>query len=405
MYIKYVFISMFFVMDESVKKILKSQLEAIKQQRLKEWGTVSEDETKEVEYFIENYEKFCYPTKKTKDGTVLLEWEKQHKVPKVFLDFFSESEKWLYQYDLKINKISDNPIPTSQLLREDDFYVILEKEWKRSYIFEKFLFSYVLEGKISWVIKRIQSHTKLSSDDWQILSGFISYQYVRTDNFIQNIKESHEFSARVRAMHSYDTFEQFQWMIERMKKETWKDVWDARKLYDYMKSWEYDIIAPRESIIWDVLKFGNWFRPTFLSWHYEVLETNKSNFFLVSDNPFFMIPPKWWRKGVWVWLLYPPSTEKIIPINSKQCLRIWLDPKWEKWVWMSYRTINHKETNRINQYICRNATRFILSKNKEYLSQLLKNIDFIKVNDEKNCNKFHYDNGFKIQIGQQLYPL
>lgn len=392
-------------MDESVKEILKSQLESIKQQRLKEWWTVSEEETKEVEYFLENYEEICYPTKKTKDWEIPLEWERQHKVPKVLLDFFANSEWWLFQYDLKNKKVSDKAIPTSNVLKEEDFYVISEKDWKRSYIFEKFLFRLVLEWNIGNVIRKIQKKESLTPRDWQILSGFVSYQYVRTDSFVNSIKESTEFSIKMQSMHSYDSFEQFASHIELMKRETGKDIWDVRKLYEYMKAGNYDVNVEKQSIMWRILKLGNDFWKNFLNANYEVLETNKSNFFIISDNPFFIIPPKWRKKGEWIWLMYPINAERIIPISSKQCLRISLDPRWNWWVWVSYKTINNKETNRINHYICKNATRFILSKNREYLSQLVEEIDFAKCNWEKNYNKLVYDEWFKMQIGKQLYPL
>lgn len=379
------------------ESLAREQLAFLKTKRL-----VSAEEEASVEYLINNYDKICYPSR---DWVNLLEWERQHKVPKFFLNWFSDWDNCLYQYDLKTKEISWSKIPTKSVLTEEDFYVIPEKDWKKSYFFEKFIFAHLLERELPWVLEKIKNKIGLVERDWQILSWFISFQYVRTDFFVNNTKESFEMSAKIHTMHGYDSFEKFESRAKFIEKETGKDLWNKKSLYEFMKSGNYDVLVDRQSIMKDVLSIGKDFREAFINWHYEVLETNKSNFFLISDNPFFMIPPKWWEKWQWLWLLFPPTVEKIIPINKKQCLRIRLEDSKSTWVSLSYRTINHKETNRINEYICKNATRFILSKDSTYLSNLIKNIDFQKVNEEKEYNKFIYDDKFKIQIVQQLYPL
>lgn len=393
-------------MDKKTKQLLKEGIDKIKQDRISMGIETSKEEEEEIAYFFDNYDKLSNPTIKWKDGQVKnLEWESQHKVPRAFLNLFSDGDNALFQYDIKEKTLSNKKINTKNLLTEDDYYVVKDKDKNRSYFFEKYIFSYLFESKISDVIKKIKNKEPLIEGDLQRLSWFIAYQYVRTDSFINFLKFDYESMIKNMSMYSYDTFEQFEQMVLNMQKKTGKDVWNIKELYEYAKKWDYDVDVHKESIIINALSLWNKIWPEFLDWNYEILETRKKSFFLVSDNPFFIIPPKDYPKWMWIWLGFPPNSEKIIPINDKQCLRIFLTGKANPWISIKYKTINYKETNRINSYICKNATRFILWKDQRYMRELVKKVDFHKSYKEKTENRFFYDKDLKLIITKQLYPL
>jgi len=61
-------------------------------------------------------------------------------------------------------------------------------------------------------------------------------------------------------------------------------------------------------------------------------------------------------------------------------------------------------TNRINTYICKNADRFILTKDKEYLKGILWRINFKILEKEKKREAVSYDKDFNLLIESQFFP-
>ena len=54
--------------------------------------------------------------------------------------------------------------------------------------------------------------------------------------------------------------------------------------------------------------------------------------------------------------------------------------------------------NRINSYICKNASRFIMSKDKKYLDDMVQKIDFEKAERERKYKSLEHDDDHKIVI-------
>lgn len=204
----------------------------------------------------------------------------------------------------------------------------------------------------------------------------------------------------------YKSFEQFEEHFKEIQKKTgYKTNVTISETYDYIQSWNYNIRVNKDHILTTVMKLANDFWPYFLNAHYEILEIRKSWFFLCSDVPFFIIPPTEWPKSKWIWLMYPIEAEKIIPLNKKQCLKITLFPKEEKnEVSWSYKYINEKMINRINTYICKNAERFIISNNKEYLRKIILRINFKILKKDKNREEIYYHKGSDKLFNNQFFP-
>jgi len=79
-----------------------------------------------------------------------------------------------------------------------------------------------------------------------------------------------------------------------------------------------------------------------------------------------------------------------------------INPNWSKRFF--YSQINQKQTNRINSYICKNAERFVLSKNKEYLLNLCNSIDFNKIDQEKNRKNIYFNKDIGLIANYNYYP-
>ena len=55
-------------------------------------------------------------------------------------------------------------------------------------------------------------------------------------------------------------------------------------------------------------------------------------------------------------------------------------------------------TNRINQFICKNADKYVLSKKKEYLDQVLKTIDYRRLQQDNNRENITFDDNLSLVI-------
>ncbi len=199
----------------------------------------------------------------------------------------------------------------------------------------------------------------------------------------------------------FKTYEDFQNHLQI----NWPKIDDPQDFYNFMNSQENNLVMSEEDSMIRSMELGNKFWLLFLNAHYEVLETRKDNFFLCSDNPFFIIPPSDWPKNIWLGIVEPRTAEKIIPISKKQCLRITIFPEEvTHWISLSYSTVNQKTTNRINQFICKNAERFIVSKEKEYLKKILETIDSKKLADDKNRERVVKSKDFPMAMNYSFYP-
>lgn len=376
-------------MANDIKKQLKELIMKAGEQGM------PKEEVDRFNYLIDNIEKTIYPDWNKK--------EKQHIVPKTFLEWFIEKEgDGLFVYDLmRWDFLSLDKIPIDNMLKEENIYVFKDKTWKDNFFFEKFTFSMVLEWWLKEVIKKISNHTTLENSDWQILSWFIAFQFTRTKKFIKKIWERNGKFKKIDFQTQFWNYEDFQ---SHIKTES-IDMDDPKSFYDFMHSKEDNLVMSEEDSMIRSMHLGNLFWPLLLNAHYEILETKKTNFFLCSDNPFFIIPPQDWSRNIWLGIIEPRTAEKIIPINKKQCLRITIFPEHiNHWVSLSYSTINQKETNRINQYVYKNAERFILSKEKEYLEYIISRVDHTKLNKDKNRNSVVEIKKFPIVMDHSFYP-
>lgn len=370
---------------------LKIKLGVLLQQYKSAW--VSDIKLESYTKMIGNLEKIVYPE------TI----EKQHIVPQTFLEWFADNWSALYCYDLnKQSFLGTEMIPVENLLKENNFYVFEDQDRKSNFFFEKFVFSMYLEGWIKELIQKLDTHKSLSEEDWQLLSWFIVYQFARTKSFIQNIQTSHGEVCKIQFQNSFRTYEDF--LATLTKNTIDNEGVDPKELYEYIQSWKYDVRVDKDSALVLAMQMANDLWHLFLNAHYEILEVEEDWFFLCSDTPFFIIPPKWWSKYIGVWLMYPKHAEKIIPINKRQCLQITLLPEYfDYWVSCSYTLVDQDEIDRINEYIVKNANRFVLSKDKDYLQDILWRINFLDLEVEKKRKRVNLNENWRI-VGNYFYP-
>ena len=329
----------------------------------------------------------------------LLSWEKQHVVPKVYLDkFIAPGDTGLYYYFLKKNDfVKKFTLSTRWIWRKTDYYVTDDIHWKKNYFFEKFLFSSYLEWGFSKIVDKISSKYSLSDEDWNILSWFIAYQYVRTPKFIEWLKAKWDLMIEKKLKPDFQIGNHTEILREVYDSE--EEINDA---VEYIKNGNYKVTISEKSAILESLKLGNDIWMDFKYATYEVLQTRKSWHFLCSDNPFFIIPPSDYPRNLWVWFCIPFEARKIIPISRNLAISIiFFHNKVQPTI--SYRTINQKETDFINTYICKNANECILWSDMNYMNSILKKIDFVRVQKDLNRPRVLIDENLWLVVNN-YYP-
>lgn len=330
----------------------------------------------------------------------LLSWEQQHVVPKVYLDkFILPWDTGLYYYSLiKSDFVTNFQISTRWIWKKTDYYVIDDIHWKRNYFFEKFLFSSYLERGYSKIVEKISLWDILSDEDWNILSWFIAYQYVRTPKFINWLKAKWDLMIQKKLKPDFQS-----WDHSEILKEFCDSEEDIKNAIEYIQEGNYEISISEKSAILESLKIWNDFWMDFKCAKYEILQTRKSWHFLCSDNPFFIIPPLNYPRSLWVWLVLPFEARKIIPISRNLAISItFFHERVEPSI--SYRTINQKETDLINTYICKNANEHILWSDIQYMTSIIKKIDFNRVQKDLSRPRVQINKDLWIVAVNNYYP-
>lgn len=349
-----------------------------------------------------------YSTKELSD-------EQQHYIPIVYLKWFSK-EWFVIVYDLQNKKFlwEWKYISPKTICKEWDFYVAMTKNKQYSYAIEKFIFSDFLEWNISSVIWKLKKKEKLDEFDHNILTSFIAFQFLRTD------KHKAQFEERSKLMHQFFiketawlwwgwNYEIFKKTIELYQKETWKKLWDIEKLFNIAKDCEFEAILPKEDYIKYMLKTSTEITKYLLNSKIIIHHTNKKNKLITSDNPFYIIPPKWRKYKLgeninWIWILLPKEARKIIHLSETiavECLPHEFIPWWE----IVHRFLNQKNTKILNTYLIKNTKRFIIWSSKEKIEETIKNINFKEIEKIKEIPIVKYFENEKIIWTFWIYPL
>lgn len=341
--------------------------------------------------------------------------EQQHYVPIIYLKWFSK-DWFVLVYDLQ-NKCflwNGEYIPPKSICRDWDFYVAMTKDKKYNYAIEKVIFSDFLEWNIPLVIWKLKKQEKIDEFEYNVLASFIAFQFLRTE------KQKSEYEESVKLMHKFNIMETmwlsgdgnydiFSKRAEQYQKKTWKNLWDIKKLFNSTKDMELNIILPKEKYIKHMLKMSVYIAQYLLNSNIIIYHTKKNNKLITSDNPCYIIPPKWrkyvsWEYINWIWFLLPTNARKIIHLSETiaiECLPHEFIPWWK----ITHKFLNQKETQTFNSYIVKNAKRFIIWSSKENIENTIKKINFKYIEELKKIPIVKYFEDKKIVWTFWIYPL
>ena len=230
----------------------------------------------------------------------------------------------------------------------------------------------IIESKTKPIVDKINNKTLINEDEKIILATFISFQYTRVPDFQKKMDESSEKMIKKISQMRFSSIEATKKIIEEMEK---KNIDTANKvtpkeIFEFVQRGSYSVKIPRERSIKDMLILGESMFKYFVQMDWLFLYTPKESSFILSDNPFFIIPPdnrdlnNFWDRGVGI---ITPGARKVMPLSSKVCL-IMLDYGNK----IISKNIDGKRVRSINQWTATSSDRFVYAKDKPLLERIIK---------------------------------
>lgn len=341
-----------------------------------------------------------------------LKWEKQHYVPRTYLKWFAQKEG-IISFDIsKMNYLNNaNPVSLQTQAMEDDFYVTRTKELKYSYYIEEF-FSHYIEKYIAGIIKKLETQNNLNDLEIETLSMFVWFQAVRTksyaDKFERSISELNNIWIR-NVLWYWTNIERFRIVADRYQKETWKRITDIDELFEAAKHMDLVTNVSKEEIVSSMLRIWLEYSHIFMNSKLIVYHTSKNYDFVTSDNPFYIIPPRWWKYEQWtsikwIGILYPPDARKIIPLSKNILLEIDTSNDEVKRQ-IVFKSLKSEKIKYLNSYTIKNCRRFVFWYKRDDIDVSLKMIDFKKLEKIKSISSVIYNSNTWVFVHPNIYPL
>lgn len=240
-----------------------------------------------------------------------------------------------------------------------------------------------IEGHAATAIQNLAQGGKPTSEDIEWLAMFISFQATRVPEFEKRINELKEKTYKRFQKTMYSSVEEAQKAIDEYCKETGEGSGLlAEEVYRLANEEKYRVKIPREDSIRTMLVLAPTFIDILRSMNWQFLFTPKSSSFILTDNPFIIIPPAnhqktFWGQGVGI---ATPGAIKIIPLAINMCLSI-----GDAGSDTSGRRIEPELVRQINLQLARHSDRFIYARDERLLRSVVKrsHVDEIPIDRER----------------------
>ncbi|MDM5199269.1 DUF4238 domain-containing protein [Fictibacillus enclensis] len=289
---------------------------------------------------------------------------KQHTVPKVYLNRFTNEKGLFHVYDIDKRVYRLQPPKTTSV--EKDFYTVSNIDGEKNYFIEELMSQYV-EKDFGEIIDKFLKTNKLNLSEKEYLALFIAFQHLRTpqyrDQFIDFLdrayKQTTELALRVYKanygktdINTVATEDELDRMIELFEKEQVKFNFHNDKYLKFMMEF-----VEKEA---NILLQQNWV----------FLKAPKSSEFITCDHPFYMSRPKYLPNWSGVGLLTEGSA-KVFPLTPKMCVMIMNHGNAE----LLYQ-YSREDVRQINLSLGLSAKRFIISREKKLLERIVNTLEF-----------------------------
>lgn len=288
---------------------------------------------------------------------------RQHTVPKVYLQRFSNPQGMLHIYDAEKKQYRQQR--PKEVTIEKNFYTVTSPDGSKDYVIEEILSEFI-ETKFGVVMDRFLETGKLEKEDKEYLALFVAFQHLRTPKY----REKH--SAFLQNAHNKVSKLLLKTHKAHFGKTDFTQQISEEALDEIIDLYENDRVRlehPPETHLKFMMEFANQEAYILCQQNWYFLRPSKGSKFLTSDHPFYMTRPRdlpeWQGVG-----LITHGSAKIIPLSPDVCLAIKNDGNKEISI-----TLTREQVREINLMTASSSKRFIIAPDKSLLERVVKSVE------------------------------
>lgn len=293
---------------------------------------------------------------------------KQHTVPNSYLLRFADSRGFTWVYDRKTKELRNQP--TKDTTIEKDFYTFTPPDGSKNYTLETKVFAEIIEKNINPIIRKIENEEQLTQKEYGYLCAFVTFQWLRTTASRRDFNYGTEEFAKFWMKLNFRTPEDAKRSINRYEKDTGKKLGVTPEQATKFVNENFRVKVPQEHHIQFMATAFNDFYKELFNLNWLVLEAKDNDYFLTSDNPFYVQR----RKAPPFMPQHLSIGEITLPLTPKLCL--YMHGKGRMFGTM---VISKKEVEQINYRTIYGSDRFIISRKRSDLIELVKKTNVDKV--------------------------
>lgn len=285
---------------------------------------------------------------------------KQHTVPNTYLLGFADSRGFTWVYDRQTKKLRNQP--TKDTTIKKDFYTFTKRDGTKLYTMEK-MFADLIESKFKTIVNKLEKEEQLTPEEYGYLGAFATFQWLRTTASRRDFDHATEEFVKFWMRLNFRTPEDAQRSLDRYEKGTGKKLGVTPEQAIKFTHDDFKVKIPQEYHIKQMATaYADLYKEIFdLNWM--ILKARDNDYFITSDNPFWVQR----RKAPPLVPQHLSLGEITLPLAPKMCL--YMHGKGRAFGSMY---INKKEVKAINCRTMYSSDRFIISRKRNVLVELVK---------------------------------
>ena len=288
---------------------------------------------------------------------------RHHYLPRFYLENFVNDNGFLSVFDREKNEYRfQQPVNTAV---EKDMYRFKDVENNDRYDLEN-AFSRV-ENDTKAIIDKLDNSQKISKEDVDVLSIFLSAQRYRVPRFFKTSAELTDKIGKMIAKMNCPSIEQAERLINDSAESGKTISFTPKELFDFVHNEDkYKIGVAKEgdiSLMTDLIpQVADYLKSMDWSFYF----APKDSLFITSDNPFILVPDDSVDTRFRGYGLTTPGVMKVFPLSPKTLVVI--SNKGHR---VTARKINTKAVRHVNLHIARQCDRFIIAREKILLERIV----------------------------------
>lgn len=289
--------------------------------------------------------------------------KRHHYLPIFYLEKFSKNNI-LSVFDRELNEYREqSPISTAV---KKHYYTIEDNDGNKNVEIEKFLSQ--IEGDAKPIIAKLEKSEKISEEDKERLSAFISFLMNRVPDFEKSTNKVFEKLIEMTGNMMFCDEKSTKSVIDQHEQKTGeKKGISPEELFKFHKEGKYKYVIHRNFSLEMMIKTSIEIAHYFNQMNWLLLHAPHITSFITTDNPFVIIPPENLKTSVYGTGIATPGAKKIIPLTQSLCL-IMLDHG----TLTKHKNIDRGLVRNVNINISCVADRFVIGRDEALVRKIVK---------------------------------